>query len=320
MVAAVETLAYVADRGTPWHGLGTPVDGLMTATEALEAGGLAWQVEKKNIRVVGGEVLADKFATVRSSDGAPLGVVGNRYQIIQNSDAFGFADNLVDDGQAKYETAGALWGGKRVFLSMELGHLDITVKGDDSDTKMFLLVTNSHDGSGAAEAVVTPVRTVCQNTLTLAIASAKSKFRIRHTGNIDAKMLAARDALGISFKYAEDFAKLADRMALKSVVDDQVLEILRSAVYPIDAEAVSEEVLADHPSTLAFENYLTSDTISAIRGNAWGAYNAIAEFIDYGATYRGGKSNPAQQVRANSLLWGVGAAKKAAAQKALLKV
>ena len=320
MVAAVETLAYVADRGTPWHGLGTPVDGLMTAGDALSASGLDWDVERKNIRVVGGEIFADKYATVRSSDGAPLGIVGNRYQIIQNRDAFAFADNLVDSGEAKYETAGSLWGGKRVFLSMELGHLDINVPGDDSDVKMFLMVTNNHDGGGAAEAVITPVRTVCQNTLTAAIASAKSRFRIRHTGNIDAKMLAARDALGITFKYAEDFAKLAERMALKTIADEQVLEILRNAVFPVDADAVSEEVLADHPSTLAFENYLTSDTMDSIRGTVWGAYNGIAEFIDYGATYRGGKSNPVEQVRANSLLWGVGAARKAAAQKALLKV
>lgn len=320
MVAAVETLAYVADRGTPWHGLGTPVEGLMTAAEALDASGLDWSVEKRNIRVQGGEVIADKFATVRSTDGAPLGVVGNRYQIIQNKDAFGFADNLVDSGEAKYETAGSLWGGKRVFLSMELNHLDIVVPGDDSAVKMYLMVTNSHDGSGAADAVITPVRSVCQNTVNAAIAAAKSKFRIRHTGNIDAKLLAARDALGISFRYAEEFQKLASKLSAKSIVDEQVLEILRTAVFPIDDETASEERLAEHASQLAFENYLTSDTLTAIRGTAWGAYNGIVEFIDYGATYRGGKQNTVQDVRANSLLWGVGAGKKQAALKALLKV
>jgi hypothetical protein len=134
-------------------------------------------------------------------------------------------------------------------------------------------------------------------------------------------MLAARDALGVTFKYAEDFSKLAERLSLKKVVDEQVLDILRSAVYPIDAEAVSEDVLADHASTLAFENYLHSETVDKIRGTAWGALNGIGEFIDYGeGLYRGGKTNPAEQVRANSLLWGTGQAKKQAALKALLKV
>lgn len=320
MVAAVETLAYVADRGVPWHGLGNPVESLMTAAEALEASQLNWTVEKRNIKVQGGEVIPDKWATVRASDGKPLGVVGSRYQIIQNADAFAFADNLVDSGEAKYETAGSLWGGKRVFLSMELNHLDITVPGDDSDIKMYLMLTNSHDGSGAADAVVTPVRSVCQNTVNAAIAAAKSRFRIRHTGDVSRKMLAAREALGITFKYAEEFQKLATRLSLKKVVDDQVLDILRTAVFPIDDEAVSEERLAEHASTLAFENYLTSDTMDAIRGTAWGAFNGIAEFIDYGLQYRGGKSNPAADVRTNSLLWGTGQAKKQAALKALLKV
>jgi phage/plasmid-like protein (TIGR03299 family) len=289
----------------------------MTAKEALNAGGLAWAVESRNLGNIG---FPEKNGLYRSTDGAGLGIVGNRYQIIQNEQAFAFADNLVDDGQAKYETAGSLWGGKRVFLSMELNHLDIRVPGDDSDVKMFLMITNNHDGGGAADAVVTPIRSVCQNTVNAAIASAKSRFRIRHTGNIEQKLLAARDALGISFKYAEEFEKLAARMALKKVTDAQVLEILRNAVFPVDAEAVSEEVLSDHASTLAFENYLTSPTMDSIRGNAWGAYNGIAEFIDYGAIYRGGKSNPVAQVRANSLLWGVGAGRKAAAQKALIKL
>jgi phage/plasmid-like protein (TIGR03299 family) len=316
MVAAVETMAYVQDRGTPWHGLGTPVPGLMTAAEAIEASGLDWDVAIRNNKIEGGEIYPDRWGTVRVSDGQPLGIVGRRYQVIQNRAAFAFADNLVDDGQAKYETAGSLWNGKRIFLSMELGHLDITVKGDDSDTKMYLMLTNSHDSATAAEGVITPVRTVCQNTLNLALASAKASFKIRHTGDITAKLLQAREALGISFKYAEDFGRLAQRLALKKVTDKQILEILRTAVFPIDEDAVSEERLAEHSSTLAFENYLHSDNLATVRGTAWGAINGIAEFIDYGVEYRG-QNNSAEDVRTNSLLWGTGQDKKQRALKAL---
>lgn len=316
MVAAVETMAYVADRGTPWHGLGTPADGLMTAEEALEKSGLDWSVEKRSLAAIG---FAEKFGIYRSTDGAGLGIVGKKYVPLQNRDAFAFADNLVDSGDAKYETAGSLWGGKRVFISMELGHLDIQVAGDDSDTKLYLLISNGHDGGGCATANITPIRSVCSNTVNLAIASAKSSFAIRHTGDITRKMLAARDTLGITFKYAEEFSKLANKMALKAVTDAQVLEILRTAVFPIDDETASEERLAEHASTLAFENYLTSDTNDSIRGTAWGAYNGIAEFIDYGMAYRG-REVSGQQTRATSLLWGVAAGKKQAAAKALIKL
>lgn len=319
MVAAVETMAYVEDRGTPWHGLGTPVPGLMTAAEALVAAELDWDVEFDTVQSSTGRLFPNKRMTVRASDGAPLGIVGDRYQIIQNRDAFAFADNIVDSGEAKYETAGSLHGGKRVFLSMELGHLDINVKGDDSETKMYLMLTNSHDSATAAEGVITPVRVVCQNTLNVALAGAKASFKIRHTGNIDAKLLQAREALGVSFRYAEDFGRLADRLALKAVTDAQVLEILRTAVFPIDVDAASEERVAEHASTLAYENYMTSDNLDPIRGTAWGALNGIGEFIDYGMTYRGQTSSD-EDVRANSLLWGTAQGKKQAALKALLKV
>ncbi len=316
MVAAVETMAYVEDRGTPWHGLGTPVPGLMTAAEALVAAELDWDVEFQTVQAGNGRLFPNKRATVRASDGAPLGIVGDRYQIIQNRDAFAFADNLVDSGEAKYETAGSLHGGKRVFLSMELGHLDINVKGDDSDTKMFLMLTNSHDSATAAEGVITPIRTVCQNTLNLALSTAKASFKIRHTGDITAKLLQAREALGISFKYAEDFGKLAQRLALKKVTDAQVLDILQNAVFPIDVETASEERLAEHASTLAMENYLQSENLDPIRGTAWGALNGIAEFVDYGMTYKGQTSSD-DDVRTNSLLWGTAQGKKQTALKAL---
>lgn len=319
MAHAVETMAFVQDRGTPWHGLGTPVENLMTAAEALEASGLDWTVEFDTVQSSAGRIFPNKRMTVRSTDGAPLGIVGDRYQIIQNKDAFAFADNLVDSGEAKYETAGSLHGGRRVFLSMELGHLDINVKGDDSDTKMYLMLTNSHDSATAAEGVITPIRTVCRNTLNLALSTAKASFKIRHTGDITAKLLQARTALGISFKYAEDFGRLAERLALKKVTDAQVLEILRTAVFPIDEERASDERLAEHSSTLAMENYLHSDNLDPIRGTAWGALNGIAEFIDYGMTYRG-KANSDEDVRAGSLLWGTAQGKKQVALKALLKV
>lgn len=319
MVAAVETMAYVADRGTPWHGEGTSVEELMTAAEALQASGLDWEVEKRNLRVVGGEVYPDRWATVRTSDGKPLGIVGSRYQIIQNAKAFEFADNLVDSGEAKYETAGSLWGGRRIFLSMELAHLDIKVPGDESETNMKLLLVNGHDGGATLSAHITPVRAVCANTVNLAIGSAKSSFEMRHSGHIEGKLANARKVLGVSFKYAEDFAKLAEKLALKKVVDEQVLEILRTAVYPIDVEHASEERIAEHPSTLAFENYLHSETNDSIRGTAWGALNGIAEFIDYGVAYKG-KTNDSGTVRTTSLMWGTARAKKQAALKALLKV
>ncbi len=316
MVAAVETMAYTQERGTPWHGQGKARKGLATADEMLSDAGLNWIVEKMPVQVVGGPVVPGKFATVRTSDMTPLGIVGTRYSVVQNHDAFGFADNLVDSGEAKYETAGSLFGGRKVFLSMELEHLDISVPGDDSDVKMFLLVANSHDGTGAADAAITPVRTVCANTLNMALAGAKTRFKIRHSGDISRKILAARDALGITFKYAEKFSGVAAGLSLKQVTDQQVLDILRNAVFPVDMDDVEADDVPELASTLAYQNYLTSETVDGIRGTAWGALNGIGEFLDYGVTYRG-RRNDANDTRTLAILRGSAVTKKTAALKAL---
>lgn len=316
MPAAVETLAYVESRGTPWHRLGTPVGDLMTADEALVAAGLDWEVQKDSLSFIG---FPDKYAIRRSTDRAGLGIVGPRFVPIQNKRAFSFADWIVASGDAKYDTAGSLYNGKKVFLSMELAHLGITVPGDESDTKFYLLVVNGHDGVTPLSGHVTAIRSVCDNTVTAAQKSARRSFKLRHSGDVERKMLAAREALEISTQYAAEYEKLATRLALKKVVDEQVLDILRTAVFPVDPEKVSEEVLAEHPSTLAFENYLTSATTDSIRGTAWGAFNGVVEWLDYGQTYRG-RSASAEDTRVASLLWTTTDDKRQALLKALQTV
>lgn len=328
MVAAVEKVAFVGERGLPWWNgqqgtEGVNLDRLQTAAEMVVASGLNWNVVKNPVwtEFEGRNIQsADKVATVRDSDGAWLGTVGPNYQVVQNAEAFGFADNLVDDGQAKYETAGSLRGGRLVFLSMELNHLDLTLDGEHPDgvIKTYLLLSNTHDGSRSLEADITKVRVVCQNTLNVAIAGAQRRFRIRHSGSIDGKLAAAREALGIAFNYDAAFEKAAKALLAKKVTDAQVRKILSTVVWPLDPEA-SEGRVESHPSTLAFEDYMKSDNLDPIRGTAWGALNAVAEFIDHEQEYRGRK-DAAMDVRSNSILWGTGQAKKQAAFQALMKV
>lgn len=326
---AVETMAFVEDRGLPWWTDGSDprgrgLDRLQTAAEMVVASGLNWDVIKNPIttRFDGMEIISnDKVATVRNTDGAWLGTVGPKYQVVQNAEAFAFADSLVDDGQAKYETAGSLRGGRLVFLSMELSHLELTLDGEhpDGTVKTYLLLSNTHDGSRSLEADITKVRVVCQNTLNMAIKGANRRFRIRHSGSIDGKLAAARQALGIAFNYDDAFAKAAKALLAKKVTDDQVRKILSTVVWPIDIDTATEGRIESHPATLAFEDYLKSDNLDPIRGTAWGAFNAVAEFIDHGQDYRGRKDSAAD-VRANSILWGTGQAKKQVAFDALLKV
>ena len=171
---AHEAETMVSARVLPWHKLGVVTPDVMTAAEAYKLSGLDWTVELEPVWV-GAEdaealiVAEDKFGSVRYKNGKPesvLGIVGAQYQPIQNLEMFDFAEALLDDGRAKYESAGSLRMGRTVFALIKL-EKEVVIDGDEHVP--YLLLANSHDGSSAFRALTTPVRVVCMNTLRLAI-------------------------------------------------------------------------------------------------------------------------------------------------------
>ena len=161
MVANVESMFYV--RTTPWHGLGTRVEEALTSKDALHYSGLDWKVEQEALMTETFHDVEGFKANVRSDNRAVLGVVSNRYQVVQNEEAFAFTDALVGEG-VTYETAGSLNGGRRVWLLAKLPE-KYQLVGDTVEP--YVVFTNSHDGSAAIRMACTPVRVVCQNTLNL---------------------------------------------------------------------------------------------------------------------------------------------------------
>jgi len=306
MVAAVETMAY--GRGVPWHGLGVKTaNPLSTAEEMLVAAGLDWTVSKEPIRTESGVVIPDLYATVRNIDLAALGVVGRAYRPVQNAEAFGWADMLVDSGEAKYETAGSLFGGRRVFLSMELPD-GIHVPGDEGEVKPYILVTNSHDGSSPLIGAVVLVRVVCSNTLTMALAGATRTFKIRHTGSIDGKIAAAREALGITFAYLARFEEASRVLATTPVTDRQVDRLFKST-FPVPPMQQTPDRIDQSDFAKVREVYRTSENLDPIRGTAWGVLQAVGEYVDHVIDYNGRRFDTLD-VRANSLLYGGPAAQR----------
>jgi phage/plasmid-like protein (TIGR03299 family) len=302
MPAAVETMAY--GRGIPWHGLGTKTDReLSTAAEMLDAAGLDWEVAKVPVRTMfdGNDVMVpNTWASVRQSDGSVLGVVGDSYQILQNRAAFEWADTLVDSGAAKYETAGSLFGGARVFLSMELPE-GVSVPGDAGEVKPYILITNGHDGRTVLQASVTMVRVVCANTWTLALSGATRTFRIRHSGSVDGKLAAAREALGVTFTYTARFGEVAEVLSLQKVSDRQIDDILRKA-FPIPETQDTPERIEQSDWWKVRELYRTTENLNPIRGTAWGVLQAAGEYLDHEVAYHGRRFAD-EDVRMDSILY-----------------
>lgn len=278
MSANVETMMYVREK--PWHGLGTMVEEAPTSADALRLAGLDWTVDKKNIQVCGGAKIDNYKANVRSSDGAVLGVVTDRYRVVQNVEAFAFTDSLID-GEVRYETAGSLQGGKKIWLLAKLP--DTEIVGDK--TEPYLCFTNTHDGTGAIRVCMTPIRVVCNNTLNIALNGAKRAWSVRHTGDIQAKLHEARVCLDMANKYMDNLAVYADRMANITVTDDRIKAIL-DELFPIDDDMSDRE---KRNAEKVKEDYMVcyfAPDIMKFMGTAWGALNAMSDMVSHNAPRR----------------------------------
>lgn len=278
MPALVESMMYT--RAVPWHGLGTKVDEAPTSADALRLAGLDWTVEQKNIQLCGGAKIQNYKANVRSSDGQVLGIVGDRYKVIQNSEAFSFTDDIIG-GDVRYETAGSLNGGKKIWLLAKLPETEIA--GDK--TEPYMCFSNTHDGSGAIRVCMTPVRVVCSNTLNLALDTAKRAWSVRHTGDLQSKMHEARVCLQMANAYMGELAKEADRLANTTVTRAQLDQILEE-LFPVDESSSQREKENVKKLKDEFMVCYFAPDILKFRGTAWGAVNAMSDMISHNAPRR----------------------------------
>lgn len=224
MSANVESMFSV--RVTPWHGLGTIVANAPTSEDAITLAGLDWEVLQQKVYTEYGLRIDGSFANVRSSDMKPLGIVGSRYKIIQNVDAFKFTDTLLGEG-VKYETAGSLNDGKTIWLLAKLPN-KYDILGDKVDP--YIVFTNTHDGTGSVKVAMTPVRVVCQNTLNMALSDARRTWTARHTGSIEAKMNDAIETLQLANEYMEAVNNTFEDLYKIKLSDFEVRSIINKIV------------------------------------------------------------------------------------------
>lgn len=297
----------------PWHKLGKKVDHLLTSAEAIEAAGLNYTVDKQPVFLADGTEIKDQYATVRTDTKQPLGIVGSKYTVLQNKDAFSFFDAVVSVKEAMYETAGALGLGERIWLLAKLPGYIKTV-GEDI-TEKYLLLTNTHDGSGSVQVMLTPIRVVCQNTLNIGMSRGSNKSKIRHTFNMGMKVEEVRKTLGLINQQFTILEEATQKLAMVDLTNEALESYIKKTGLIPNGEEMSTRAknIMDEVSAL-FVNGKGADLPGA-KGTAWGAFNAIVEYVDY---KRGGED---MEKRTNSLLFGSGAnIKQKAFDEALLLV
>ncbi|MCI5903407.1 MAG: DUF945 domain-containing protein [Blautia sp.] len=280
MAAEVESMFYV--RETPWHGLGTRVAEAPGSKEALILAGLDWKVVQEPIHTGSEELIQGYKANVRDFDRRILGVVTDRYKVIQNEEAFAFTDELLGEG-VQYETAGSLQNGKRVWLLARLPH-EYIISGERISP--YLVFSNTHDGSGAVKVALTPVRVVCCNTLNLALSTASRSWSLIHTGNIQGKIQEAGKTLFMAEKYMDSLGKEFEALRRIKLTDRQVLDYIE-VLLPIESGASStQEKNMQRLQEDMKCRYFDAPDLQDVGKNAYRFINAVSDFATHARPLR----------------------------------
>lgn len=299
MVAGIEIFengqaGFVSARGIAgWHALGTVMPGTVTVDEAMRLAHLSgWDVRKlaafaeetiitetgvETVRIPG----KDRFFTVRTNPVTGkteyLGDVGSRYTVIQNEEHVQFLETLIDMSGSNIETAGSLFGGTRVFISMRLPE-EILVGGEDA-TALYLVAMNSHDGTSGFDVCFSAIRPVCWNTVTAAFRSAKTRFTVRHTSSAMGRVQDAREALDMSFKYAETYQAEAEILLGQAFTDAQFDQFLLDIFEEKNREDASTRKTNQMDSVA--DLWRTSPTLLSTKGTKFGAFQAFTEYTTH---------------------------------------
>lgn len=280
MAANVESMFYTREK--PWHGLGVQVQEAPTSEKALWLAGLDWKVLQKDIYTEGRIKVTGYKANVRDSDGQVLGVVTDRYKVIQNEEAFAFTDALLGKG-VRYETAGSLQKGKKVWMLARLPK-EYIISGERISP--YLVFSNTHDGSGAVRVAVTPIRVVCNNTLNLALDTARRSWSMIHTGNISGKIQEAADTLFRAEEYMDKLGKEIEDLRSVEITDQQVKEYIE-ILLPMEKEPTPAQARnMIRLRTDMKQRYYDAPDLQKVGNNAYRFINAVSDFATHSSPLR----------------------------------
>ena len=280
MAANVETMFYTREK--PWHGLGTMVAEAPNSKDALRLAGLNWKVLQEPVYTENEELIQGYKANVRDTDRKVLGVVTDRYKVIQNEEAFAFTDTLLGEG-VRYETAGSLQEGRRVWMLARLPR-EFIIGGERISP--YMVFSNTHDGSGAVKTALTPIRVVCNNTLNLALRTAKRSWSMIHTGDISRKIVEAKNTLLLADEYMTALGQEFENLRKIKLSEKQVLDYIKILLpmeenYSLLQKRGVEKLRADMKM-----RYFDAPDLKDVGNNGYRFVNAVSDFATHSTPRR----------------------------------
>ena len=309
MAHNIETMAYAGE--VPWHGLGVKVGADLTPLEMLKQANLDWTVSKRSILTYNNAdsekaddlIISDDYSVlVRDSDNSILGPCGPKFIPTQNADAFTFFKKFTEAGDMNMHTAGSLRGGRQVWGLAEIND-GFTLPGDDR-IEGYLLVSVSHEWGKSNEIRFTPIRVVCNNTLSMALADrSQPAFKMPHTKAFDEDLIvSAEKALGLASTRLDEYQESAEFLSSKQYNENKVVSYIADVMQP--KLAMQEKILlesAKTSETKAIETRLETleklqrtpykvyealeqqpgANLKSSKGTWWGAVNAVTYVVDH---------------------------------------
>lgn len=271
----VETMAYAGE--VPWHGLGHEVPADLSPQQMMEAAELDWSVEKQTLVTLEGAEVPEKKALVRSSDNKVLDIVGKNWNPVQNIEAFEFFDDFVRSGDMQMHTAGSLKGGQIVWGLAKVNDSFELFGGDKVDS--YLLFTNPHRFGQSIDVRFTPIRVVCNNTLTLSLSQeSQNVVKLNHKKQFDAEEV--KRMLGVAEFKMNQYKEMAQFLGNKQFKLDNVREYFND-LFPTYSKKESDELVISRPGQRLEELLNSQPGANYAQGSWWSAFNAVTFYTDH---------------------------------------
>lgn len=290
MTGGRANMAYAG--ATPWHGLGSQLSHGASIDQWRVEAGLNWNAGRSIVRFeapgLPGFCTGESEVLYRDDTFQQLGIVSERYQIVQPGEVLEFFRDIVGTGGLELETAGSLDNGRKVWAMARTGD-SMAIKGQDR-VEGYLLLSTSFDGSMATKAQFTSVRVVCNNTLSIATASSKGAVVVPHSSSFDAR--GAKVELGLIHGAWGQFEDQANALADRRLTNGEAMNLLLSIMEPAAAvklakgETIELSTKRRNQITSVFELFQGRGMGSALvssAGTAWGMVNAVTQYIDHDA-------------------------------------
>ena len=283
MAHMVETMAYSGE--VPWHGLGKRVPADLSPEQMLESAGLKWDVVKYPIFAHTADdtvKVENKQALIRSDNGKILSVVGADWKPFQNKDAFAFFNDFVAEGDMEMHTAGSLDEGRRVWALAKVNDAFEVFK--DDVVEQYLLFSNPHRYGQSIDVRMTPIRVVCNNTLSMSLSQQSNRMvQVSHKREFDADLV--KETLGVAAEKLQAYKEAATFLGSKLAKDEDIIEYMNRVFgqknYKKVLDVKKGEKFVTRRAQNAYDDIKTQPGHQFGEGTWWQPFNAVTYMTDH---------------------------------------